>query len=73
MTLADAQGVGALTLSLRRTDRCQVLGTNDRYAYEAATYQPSGRVLTGCCNPLPRAPAIVVEGAARPTRKSRGK
>jgi hypothetical protein len=75
MTLADAQGIGALTLSLRRTERCQVLGTNDRYVYEAATYQPSGRVLTGCCNALPRAPVIVVEGASGPpaSRKSRGK
>lgn len=49
MTLQDAQGVGVATLTLRES-RCTAGNAAEAYAYEVTTHQPSGAVLTGCCN-----------------------
>jgi hypothetical protein len=66
MTLEDAQGIGVVTLDLRRTDRCEVIGTNDRHSYEVAVRRPDGEVLAGCCNSKRRSPNIVVKVAPAP-------
>ncbi len=50
MTLQDVEGVGVVTLTLKKTLRCHDGHSARPYAYAVITRQPNGTVMKGCCN-----------------------